>query len=62
MDKETTFKETYKLLEEHGWEKITAEQYTLEKKLRKHQTARIELNGFFKLKKSNQEIAERKKG
>lgn len=48
--KEPTFKETFELLEKQGWEKITPQQYSSEKFNKKHQTARVGLHGFFRLK------------
>jgi len=58
MEKETTFKDTFNWLENNGWIKIPREKYSKEKKQRKHQTARVGDMGFFKLKKSNEEIKE----
>jgi hypothetical protein len=55
---DTTFQEVYKLLEENGWKRIEVDEYILEKRDRKHHTARIGLYGFFKLKKSNKQIKE----
>lgn len=60
MIEETTYQETYKFLQEHGWEKITPAQYTLEKTKRKNATARIGFFGFFKLKKSQSAITQNK--
>jgi hypothetical protein len=54
--KEPTFQETYKLLEKQGWEKISPSIYKGEKATRKHQTARVGLQGFFRLKVSNEEL------
>lgn len=58
MKSETTFKETYKFLQTHGWKRITLAQYCLEKREKKFQTARIGIRGYFKLRKSNYLIME----
>lgn len=60
VDKGTTFQQTYKWMEENGWERIRADKYACEKKNKKHQTARIGLHGFFKLGKSDEEIVKEK--
>jgi hypothetical protein len=56
--KETTFQKTYDFLKNHGWEKISVQQYIKEKEKKKDHTARIGLYGFFKLKKSIKKILE----
>lgn len=56
MDEETSFQEMYKLVEKNGWIRISPQKYNQEKKLKKYQTARIGLKGFFILKKSDKEI------
>lgn len=56
MENETTFKETTEFLINNGWERINLNQYKQEKELKKHQTARIGMYCYFRLKKSNDEI------
>lgn len=56
-----TFQNTYNYLVNHGWIRITPREYNVEKHMDKRQTARIGINGYFKLNKTNEEIHFRKK-
>lgn len=59
ISRETTFKETFKFLEAHGWKRIRIKEYLKVKKERKFDTSRIGAYGFFKLKISKEEIKDK---